>query len=266
MKSHLLRLTLACLWCWATFIPFRAKAIPLWQFLAGSAPVESDLPPASSVIAWYSLESNANDSSGNGRNMAATGTPGHGTGKVDNALLNDSSSEWYSIASASWQAPTGDFSICAWIRAADITPSSAAGILTRYPTTAGNRVFLFRVETTGKIALIVSSDGSAAVSDIGDTVMSNNTWYFVCGVFKASTSITVYLNGVQDSIPNTTSIPAQCYQSASQSMQLATYSSSSSNTFIGDIDEVGFFNIALTPAQVAALYADGDGVTFDDLP
>lgn len=259
----------ACLWVAACSLAFLAPAQNLQHRRKAFRTVaSSNLPAASTVLAWYALESNGNDSTSNARNLTASGSPPHGTGKVSNCFANTASSNWYTGTVAAWMSPASSFSICAWIKAADMTPTNAAGILTQYTTTAGNRSFLFRLETSGKIALIVSSDGSAVVSAVGDTVMSDNTWYFVCGVFEASTAITVYVNGASDKV-NSTSIPSAVYQSSTQNIQVGSYSSSSTNTFVGSIDEVGFFDTALTEPQVLALYNGGGtalGVTFSALP
>ena len=254
----------AAIWFWIPTIS--VQAIPLKAFLTSAPTAASSLPPATSVIAWWALETSGVDSSSNGRNLSVVSSPTHGTGKVSNCFLSSSGSNWYSSSSSAWQSPAGSFSVCAWIRSSDMTPTTQKGIVGKYNTTGTNRVWLLRNETAGNMLFIMSSDGTnVTTSGAGATTLSDNTWYFVCGVFQASTAVTLYVNGVQDAT-NTTSIPSAVHSSSTQSFGLRTFASDSSRGFIGDVDEVGFFNIALTAGQVSALYNSGNGVTFSALP
>jgi len=67
MKSPLLRLTLACLFCWATLIPLRVQAIPLWVFAGGGTS-----SPAPTYLVNQNFEGTGYD---NGESWAETGTP-----------------------------------------------------------------------------------------------------------------------------------------------------------------------------------------------
>lgn len=161
-------------------------------------------------------------------------------------------------------SPDGDFSVCAWIKTADATPSSLDGLFSHWNNTGNNRSWRLDLNTGGTVSMIVSSDGVGAVSAVSDATVSDNTWTFIVGVFDASTHVQVYVNTTVKT--QTTSIPASVYQSSTQSLGVATHSGGSGNTFVGSMDEVAMFNIALTADQVTALWNGGAGVTYSNLP
>ncbi len=266
MKHPSLVYLVLCLWCWAPLA--QLKAIPLSVFLGGSPPSASSLPAASNVLAWYALESNGADSSGNGYTMTGTGTPAHGTGKVGNAFTSGGTSQWYSITNAAWQSPTADFSISLWMRTTDVTPAAIDYLFNQYNTVSNNRAWMLRLATDGTLLWYVSpaGDGTGAqsVPSTGGAI-SDNTWHFIVCTFTASTSLKIYIDGTLNNT-NPTSIPSAVNQSSTSSLFVGSMGASSTNTFVGDLDEVALWNVALTDAEVSALYAGGAGKTFTDLP
>lgn len=266
MKSHILRLVLACLWCWAPLIPLRA--IPLWVF----AGVESSSgggtsPGTSSLLAWWAL-ANTLDASGNGRNLSVVSSPSYTTGLVGNGGLLDTTNEWWSISDADWQTPTGSFSVGGWFKPSDGRPDTfGSGIFGKWGTTGANRSWLLINSTSGSMSFLVSADGTnTAVTSTSTTLLANgaaSAYVFLVGVFESSTSVKLYVNGVLEG-NITASVPASV-NNGTQSIGLGGYNSGSAYVSQGMFDEFFMYEKVLTADNVTWLYNSGAGKTFNDL-
>lgn len=267
MKSHTLRLLIACLWCWATLIPLRLQAIPLWVFAGGESPgAGSTSPGTTNLLAWYALEANGLDSSGNGRTLSgSSGSPTHVAGLVSSCADVGNTNNWYFRSSEAWMNAAGALTIGLWIKPDDGQPTAIDYLFGRW-NTSSNRSYLITLGTDGKMNFLVSGDGSGNVLTPSITTLANgaaSNWTFIVCVFKPSTSIKLYINGVLEGI-NTTSIPSSVYP-ASTSLALGSGNGSSANTFLGLIDEAFIYGAELSDANIEWLYNSGAGRTFSDL-
>ena len=92
----------------------------------------------------------------------------------------------------------------------------------------------------------------------GVTTLSDDQWYHIAGIFDDDAdTLTVYLNGQQDGqlssvagIPSTTS---------TFGVSIGANAPEGNRWFNGSIDDVRIYNLALSPAEVAAVYNDGKG-------
>ena len=106
---------------------------------------------------------------------------------------------------------------------------------------------------TGKIKFRVKDSGSPE-NAISTTVLSSSTWYHVAGVYdKSAGKIKIYINGALEA---TTSSIGQI-----ATVSTATYFGrhEGNNNVDGRIDDAGIWNIALSDAQISALYNSGTG-------
>jgi len=96
-------------------------------------------------------------------------------------------------------------------------------------------------------------DGDTPTCD-STTAPESNTWYHVAAVFASDSSRSIYVNGILEG----TSTQAQSALGASQYIHIGCleFSTSYSQFFDGLINDVRFFNRALTSNEVARIYTD----------
>lgn len=262
MKSHLLRLTIACIWCWATLIPFRAQGIPLWQFLAGGAGGSSGMtsPGTGNLLFWLNFEANGNDSSANGRNFTVNGTVTYDAGKVNNGVTFNASNDYASIGDSAWQSPGGDFTIAIWHKPIDATPAANSAIFSKW-STSSNRAILVNQATDGTTTAFISDTGSAADSTLTSSgTRTDGAWFSLILVFDSATSFTMYINGAQEA-QDTSSIPVNVHGS-NATMYVGQYNATYS---LGMYDSVAMFDKAFTAEEIAWFHNGGSGRQFSDL-
>jgi prepilin-type N-terminal cleavage/methylation domain-containing protein len=108
----------------------------------------------------------------------------------------------------------------------------------------------FRINS-GKLILAVNlSSGQKTLS--GTTVLSNNQWYFVAGRYDGNT-MTVYLNGNQDSMVLASST-LQSLSWGGGRLNIGAWTSGDIRPFNGFIDDVKEYNRALSAAEIQAMY------------
>ncbi len=177
-------------------------------------------------------------------------------GKYEKALSFGGTNAYLAAASDISQFKvTGDLTLSAWINLTNI--SSQHDIICKYTGTAATSAYCLTVNTSGQLQmLVVNSTGPAIVTTTGTTAMSTSTWYHVAGVFKSATSVTLYINGYQDT-QNTTSIPTTL-QNPTTILDIGG-ENAGSNLMNGSIDNVNIFNSALTSDQIKVLYNQNSG-------
>jgi len=206
------------------------------------------------------------DTSGNGNNGTLTNGPTWATGKIGKALsfdgsddyvdcgsgslLNviDGSDDYVDCGSGSLLNVTGALTLEAWVK-----PNS----FSNYDTIVGNEADSgrsgYRLFSYNGLALRLNESTTVSGSDLTDGV-----WQHVAAVFIPSTSITLYINGQQNT-RSTTNIPASITSSPSNVWiggRVGDIGLPSRN-FNGLIDQVRIYDYARTPAQIAWDYNRG---------
>ena len=111
-------------------------------------------------------------------------------------------------------------------------------------------------ESDGVITCYIASSATVWVSAAAATLPSAGGWYNIACVYTPSTSVIIYINGVQDGI-NTTSIPASQRSATVGPIIGQRCTTCTGSPFDGIIDDVRVYNRALTAAEVAQLYNQG---------
>jgi hypothetical protein len=248
------------------------------QFKAGSLLVNGSvhraLAAASSATALWRLDESAGptviDVIG-GFNGTYSGTETFGiTGALPNesdaAVSFDGSSGYVSVPYSATLNPQGPFSIEAWVKPNMIPDAGATPCPVSSAQFVSNRSgWQIRERDIGWQFVLYSHSGSTVANPgIANTavggVPSTNTWTHLVGVYDGANS-TLYVNGVP--------------YSASVSGYVANYNdgvnaagpftigarSSLDNNFSGAVDEVTFYNRALTPSEVSSLFVNRPSLT-----
>jgi hypothetical protein len=159
-----------------------ASALAMFLVQAGHAGILTGL------IAYYPLNGNANDASGNGYNLTLFGSPSFVAGRFGEALSLDGTSNSYAsrtVSDAAFDFGTGDFSVRAWVDFASRVPTEQT-LIEKFSNDSGPGWTL----TTPGDDLQFYGGGQV---DYGYTWGIDN-WYQVLAV-RSSGELSLYLNG-----------------------------------------------------------------------
>lgn len=141
------------------------------------------------------------------------------------------------------------FSFSCWFNAASFT--SVPSLMSVYNVGAADRFAVF-VNANGTVCAQSIHAGASTVATSTLAAIVGN-WYHVCGVFTSPTSRTIYLNGANSATDTTNSTPVGL-----ASTQLAAINAG--HIYNGSEALPAFWNVALTPTDVAGLYNNGSVV------
>lgn len=211
------------------------------------------------LVAFYNLE-NANDDSGNGRNLTNNNTATFTSAKIVNgATLVRASSQWLSLLSdTSLNLGGSDWTICLWVNRSasgnfeqpigcgwDETPLTTKSSYTLYTRSDNNR-FAFQWYNAGYKELQLTT-----------TTISNGTWYFVC---IRGTGGNIYLS-VNAGTPASTAGSLQT--TSGGTFGIGRGGATGTAYFGGQIDAVGIWKgYSLSDSEVTELYNGGAGLQF----
>jgi len=159
------------------------------------------------LVAYYPLNSNANDFSGKGHNGTQAGTPTYTSGKVGNAINfgNDATVRYFEVADNndfSFTNGTTDvpFTIAMWV---NISAFSVTGnwFINKRGTTSGTDEWQFLFGGDRVRFTKLQFNNNAIYQEILSSInpFSFNTWYHICYTDSGNASVgsgKLYINGV----------------------------------------------------------------------
>lgn len=203
--------------------------------------------------AFYKL-SDTSDSSGNNRTLTNNGNVSFASGKIGNAAVFDGSNYLDVLSPQSNWNLTG-LTFSAWVKYEDFSPNSAA------LAQSGREGIAWGVSIrNNKIAIntVDYPNGVAGTEHFlyGDNI--DNNWHHVVGVYNGENSFKLFVDGVLKDQKNN-------LQNIMPSTDHITIGSSSwgeeeNMKNGGKVDAVGIWNRALSDAEVALLYNNGNGI------
>ena len=143
------------------------------------------------------------DLSRNDRNGTLTNGPTYNTasngsivfdGIDDNVLLGDV-----------LDLGTNDLTINVWSYKT-AAPSSDQHMVSKARAAAQNYRYAFYYTSTQKLGVFIQGNGGADILPSGNTTISLNTWHMATMVATRSSSIKIYLNGIQETLTGTATI------------------------------------------------------------
>lgn len=227
--------------------------------MAANELINTSLFNDANLVSYWRMEANSNDSKGANNGTDTTITYSAGNGKFGQGAGFNGTSSFIAIADHASLDITGALTITAWVKPNDATPNrvqvvfckgdtnNAAGLV--YDLTCNSR------QVGGGV-----SNGTSFNSVTGGSTMSDNAYHHLAIVYVPSTSLTVYLDGVQDG-QNTTTIISSI-QSTADAAAIGRDGDVSQNFFKDNIDECAIFSRALTATEIRELAlgtaAEGD--------
>ena len=212
---------------------------------------------STNLVAFWKLEDTAwLDSTTNNNDLTAPDTPAIVAGYYGNGADFEASDKNYIQITDAAQTgldlgiDTASFSACAWIKPE--SHAAVGGIVGKKDEP--NNGWRFHLLPDGNIVFALRSGPTGPYLDIfSSTVLNDDEWYHVAVVFdNANDTATIYINGVSDA----TDTYAYALPNNAEPVFIGAFAATSNN-FDGIIDEVGIWNKALSPAEIASVYRSG---------
>lgn len=216
--------------------------------------------PLDGLVAYYPLNGNANDASGNGNNGTVVGaTFNAGEGK-DGAYVFDGNDYINIDVTIDDLATTTQGTLSAWVKPVGATPSSYNGIIGFGDANAPEYVWIAIEQTTGVVY------GNSRVASVGKWMIktnsnpfSDNVWAYVVLVHNG-TEPKIYINGVAVAQTFSLSTDKTVWFSGSPELDTGRIGDLNRNNFgedlffNGSIDEVAIYSRALSEAEILQIY------------
>ncbi len=211
------------------------------------------------LMAYWKLDSDANDYSGNNNNGTISGAFFNKTnGKLGGAAQFDGVTDYIKIPySQSLNISTGKVTITAWINA--VNDTAYKEIVNKRGLSTGLTQYDLRLDPTEQLTFYWRSSSWQTVTSTDPIPIGQ--WVHVVGSRDdATNTVLLYVNGVL--VKNSTSITNDMIQDATNvTIGSSTYSLTT-DEFNGKIDEVGIWNRILSSAEIASLYSLGNGTYY----
>jgi hypothetical protein len=200
---------------------------------------------------WNGTAGEVSDASGNGNNGTAVGAPTttNTPSKLGRAGLF-SGSDYISVPSSATLHAGAAFSVSAWVYPTGLEGTLAPGIVSKRIEYANGTEFAVFVWSGNHVYVDVDSETNRFSSV---AVLDNNTWYHIAVVYDGSADsaerVRLYINGQLDTVhPH----PSATVPPSIGTLRIGDLPGGGQK-FIGVIDEVAFWQRALTHAEVLSL-------------
>jgi len=193
---------------------------------------------ASPLVAHWTLDGDALDSSGYGNDGVLMGDPQWVEGIVGGALEFDGVDDFIDCGNSPVLAITGDITVACWIKVAQFDKSWQAIVTTGDSS--------WRVHRSSGSDNVAWGTSGLDPTDLTGTVNVNDAqWHHIAGVYNGSQKL-LYIDGVLDaSADSTGNINASTYN-----VNIGENNQATGRYFNGLIDDVRIYNQALSAAEI----------------
>lgn len=208
---------------------------------------------------------NASDYSGSGYTLTNNNIATYITGKFGNSnsahLINSiisSSNQYFSRTNpATIHTGANGFTFSAWVWM-DSVPAGNRTIVGKGGGGEGNEEFyiIWQQGSNKFSANLGTSSGGFGTGIAASTfgTVTTNTWYFIALTFNGTNSVTISVNNIADTATVSSAPVAQ-----SSNLYIGSYNNAPNIAWDGRIDDVRFYNHALSPSEISVLYNGGLG-------
>src|SRR6266568_2803590 len=225
------------------------------SFAPSTTAIVSTAVASSPLVAAYALNEGSGtttaDASGNGLTGTVHNTTWTNSGKFGTALSFNGSTAYVDLGAPASLRPSGSMSWEAWVFAT-ANPTDDGNIVSLSNGSAGWQLKTSKDTGPRTFATAVWGTGAPARTQrYSNTVITNNTWYHVAGVYNAAAqTLDIYVNGALDNGTLRNAVPSSQQTPAGTNANIGRRSTGL--YFIGTIDEVRIYAGALTAAEVQA--------------
>lgn len=209
------------------------------------------------IIAYWPLDdvtisgTTVSDVSANGHNGTNTGStkPSSTTGQINQGLLFDGSTGWINIQSLALSV--FPFAISAWFKTSN-SSATFRSIAVAAISTGTTELYNLALSSSHFVQWQARGNNVDAIA-IGSATKNDGNWHHALGVSRGAADHQLFIDGASVAT-NTTSVSAPQATQASIGSQNR---SSNGSFFPGSIDDVRFYNRAITTAEALAIYTAG---------
>jgi hypothetical protein len=203
------------------------------------------------------------DVSGNGNNGIVKGDPDWDDGKFGGAISYDGMNDFVDCgAGESLSVGTDNFSLVAWIRAAEESPPNWSGnIISRFDTNAPRHGFLFGVRGALDAAnvdkpLFLMGLGQASGAHLfGTSPITDDEWHHLAATVDRARTAKLYRDGVFEAEMNIAGSPNE---NEDNELNVNIGADSGNRWFFnGLLDEVALIKAVLTEAEIKDIMNEG---------
>jgi Concanavalin A-like lectin/glucanases superfamily len=208
-----------------------------------------------SLAAYYPLDGNAQDSSGNQLHGAVTGaTPTSDRfGRTNAALSFNGTTDFINCGNSSAFNFRSNFTVTAWVKLAGHQP--AKYIVAKYFDGGGGNRSLhswgMATDNSSRPYGFVLGDGPGYIEASGTASLNNGRWHAVGLVYDRAVGFRLYADGV---LVNSRAAAGMAPWENAVPLTIGGGGTASGQKFGGAIDDVAIYNRALSTAEMQSLY------------
>lgn len=206
----------------------------------------SEVGITNGLIAYYKLDNNSNDSSGNNRHGTANSVT-YTSGINGNAGLFNGTSAYINIGQQITNPTQGSLSV--WVKVNAWTTDFQTVFTDQEGPAWANTRHLLAARTGSQVISYIISNGTNYVSTCNSSVLTLGEWYHICGTYDGN-NVKIYTNGVLSTNITTSTVPGT-YTSTATQIGFMNYST---RYWDGLIDELRIYNRALSAEEVKLMY------------
>jgi hypothetical protein len=199
------------------------------------------------------------DATGNGHTGTFNNAPSWATGKINSGVdLGFALTQYIDVGNSSALNPTSAISLAGWFKLSHTpggTASADSWLISRDDNSLG-RSYAFGYSEQSTNEIILQINGGLGVSF--SATCSLSTWYHIVVTGDVANGYTLYLNG---SSVATAAWTAPASATGNTRIGGRTYSGFEGWLY-GVVDEIGAWNVRLSPSNAVALYGSGSGLPF----
>ena len=210
--------------------------------LAPPVPVPTE-PSTDGLVAYYTMDNNVQDQSGNGLNGTLMGNPTFVAGKAGLALSLDGQNDYVDCNNAAGFDITDEITLSAWVNTND------AGNDEHNPFVGkGDQSYAIKHATSNAIEFFIYDNASWQTIQSPITSSFNGVWHHVAGTYDG-TQLKLYIDGGLAAMMNYEgSIASSTYP-----VNIGRNSQETDRLYEGSIDEVRIYNRALSEGEILYL-------------
>jgi trimeric autotransporter adhesin len=208
--------------------------------------------------AYYHLDGNGLDASGNGLNLSLVGGVGFGSGLFGQAIsLNDNGTQFAARpgSDATFDFGSGDFSIQIWVNFNTVNAREQT-LIEKFSGESGPGWTISKVTRSGNNEMEFYSSPFGPI-DSTPLSISTGAWHQVI-VTRSGSSFSLYFD---DNLVGST-VFSGSLDASSNPLLVGRRDSADPRDFAvdGRLDEIAFWNRALSTSEIASLWNDGHGM------
>jgi len=212
--------------------------------------------PTDDPVGWWKLDGNADDSSSYANHGAAQGSFEWVTGHIDTGAIEFTGDGGrVLVPNAAQLNPTSAVTATAWVNYSQ-TPGYSARILAKGADAGDNEAYVIQLTSDDQASFFIRTEPNHVVEgvDSPEDSLAHDTWVHVAGSYDGDT-VNVYVNG---RLADSDSIGAETIIVDSNGLAIGD-AVDVDRAFIGKVDDVRVYDVALSDENVAYIATQGTG-------